>query len=107
MRVLPRTPRARRTHLALIDQDSSLGYAALDAEVASESLVRSRVSVYAPVNAWRVIAIKRVATVSCLLGTMRLGAIAVPINPQLMPGQIAHILVDCGARVLVDTGAQR
>ena len=47
-----------------------------------------------------VVADKRVTTVVVLLATMRLGAIAVPINPRLVPAQVHHILDDSGARLL-------
>jgi len=48
-----------------------------------------------------IIATKCVETVAALLAAFRLGAIAVPINPQLKTIQIQHILNDSGAKVLM------
>lgn len=42
--------------------------------------------------------------VAAMFGAWRAGAVAVPINPVLKPPQVAHIVSDCGARVLVTTG---
>nr|WP_269440719.1 AMP-binding protein [Micromonospora tarapacensis] len=36
-----------------------------------------------------------------MFGTAALGAVFVPVNTRLAPPEIAHILADCGARVLV------
>ena len=49
---------------------------------------------------------KRFETVTAAFGTARAGAAFVPINPLLKPKQVAHILRDCGVRVLV-TSAER
>ncbi|MDF2978405.1 MAG: O-succinylbenzoate-CoA ligase [Actinomycetospora sp.] len=40
-----------------------------------------------------------------LFGAARLGAIAVPINHRLAPGEVAHVLADSGATVLVRSTA--
>jgi long-chain acyl-CoA synthetase len=42
-----------------------------------------------------------IAFVEATLATMTLGAYAVPINWHFAPEEIAHILKDCGARVLI------
>ncbi|MFJ3054864.1 acyl-CoA ligase (AMP-forming), exosortase A system-associated [Herbaspirillum sp. NPDC087042] len=49
---------------------------------------------------------KRMETVLALFGAAAAGAVFVPVNPLLKPAQVAHILNDCGVRVLV-TSAQR
>ncbi len=44
---------------------------------------------------------KRFETVIACFGAAAAGAVFVPLNPILKPEQVAHILADCGARVLV------
>lgn len=44
---------------------------------------------------------KGVETVLAMFGGLWLGAVIVPINPVLKPDQVAHILQDSGARLLV------
>lgn len=41
------------------------------------------------------------AAVAALFGAARVGAIVVGASPQWMPEQLAYVLADCGARVLV------
>lgn len=52
----------------------------------------ARVAVYLP---------KQPETVVAFFGTAAAGCIFVPVNPVLKPAQVAHILRDCNARVLV------
>ena len=52
----------------------------------------NRVAVYLP---------KQLETVQTLFATALAGGIFVPINPLLKPLQVAHILEDCGAMILV------
>jgi acyl-CoA ligase (AMP-forming) (exosortase A-associated) len=49
---------------------------------------------------------KRVETVVSILGSCAAGGAFVPVNPLLRPNQVAHILNDCEARILV-TSAER
>jgi acyl-CoA ligase (AMP-forming) (exosortase A-associated) len=49
---------------------------------------------------------KRPDTVTAMVGASAAGAVFVPVNPALMPAQVAYILQDCGVRVLV-TSASR
>jgi acyl-CoA ligase (AMP-forming) (exosortase A-associated) len=49
---------------------------------------------------------KRVETVSAIFGASTAGGTFVPINPVLRPQQVAYILADCGARVLI-TSSER
>lgn len=44
---------------------------------------------------------KRIETVAAIVGTSVAGGAFVPVNPQLKPHQVAHILSDCDVRVLV------
>ncbi|MCS6945897.1 MAG: acyl-CoA ligase (AMP-forming), exosortase A system-associated [Sutterellaceae bacterium] len=44
---------------------------------------------------------KRFETVIAAFGTAAYGAVFVPINPLLKPGQVGHILRDCNVRLLV------
>ncbi|MES3020544.1 MAG: acyl-CoA ligase (AMP-forming), exosortase A system-associated [Pseudomonadota bacterium] len=49
---------------------------------------------------------KREEAVAALFGASAAGAVFVPINPQLRPEQVAYILQDSGARVLVTSPAR-
>jgi acyl-CoA ligase (AMP-forming) (exosortase A-associated) len=44
---------------------------------------------------------KRIENVAAMFGAALAGAVFVPVNPQLKPEQVAHILADCSVRVLV------
>lgn len=44
---------------------------------------------------------KRIETVSAIIGSSAAGAVFVPVNPLLRPRQVAHIITDCTARVLI------
>ncbi|HCT79607.1 MAG TPA: acyl-CoA ligase (AMP-forming), exosortase A system-associated [Micromonosporaceae bacterium] len=50
-----------------------------------------------------VIAANRLETVVSLFAASAANCLAVPINPLLRPAQVAHVLADSGARVLVTT----
>ncbi len=85
---------------ALTAGTSTLSYAGLDEQVGrfAGGLVRlgldrgERVGVFLD---------KRFETVVACFGAARAGGAFVPVNPILKPEQIAHILRDCNARVLV------
>lgn len=49
---------------------------------------------------------KRPETVAAFLGASVAGGAFVPVNPLLKPPQVAHILSDCAARVLVTSAAR-
>jgi len=99
------TAQARPTAVALRYRSQQLDYAGLAGgidQVASALLALGigageRVAVYLE---------KRVETVLALFGAAAAGAVFVPVNPLLKPAQVAHILNDCGVRVLV-TSLQR
>lgn len=47
---------------------------------------------------------KRIETVAALFGISAAGGVFVPVNPVLKPAQVAHILTDCGVRLLITSG---
>jgi acyl-CoA synthetase (AMP-forming)/AMP-acid ligase II len=47
---------------------------------------------------------KRFETVAFAFGAAHAGAVFVPVNPLLKPEQVAHIVRDCSARVIVTSG---
>lgn len=49
---------------------------------------------------------KRIENVAASFAATAAGGVLVPINPVLKPAQVAHILKDCGARVLVTSSAR-
>lgn len=85
---------------ALIQGGRRLSYAELDALVSAVAaclVVRGvepgdRVAVYAP---------KTIETVAAMFAVSRAGGVLVPVNPILKAAQVAHILADSGARLLV------
>jgi acyl-CoA ligase (AMP-forming) (exosortase A-associated) len=91
-----RTPAAE----ALVYGPVRLDYAVLAAAVerAAGALIeagirpRERVAVFLE---------KRIENVAAMFGASLAGAVFVPVNPQLKPEQVAHILADCNVRVLV------
>lgn len=101
------TVAAFRAHeaIALTHADQSASYGALSSSVAAfasgvreRGLDRSeRVAVYLD---------KRVETVVAMMGTAAAGGVFVPINPLLKAEQVAYILRDCNARMLV-TSSER
>jgi acyl-CoA ligase (AMP-forming) (exosortase A-associated) len=85
---------------ALVYQAQRLDYATLAHKIAMAAdmlnqggaAAGERVAVYLE---------KRIETVTALFGAAAAGAVMVPVNPLLKAPQVAHILNDCGARVLV------
>ena len=90
---------------ALVYGDERLDYAGLAAAVRDAAAMllgagvqpRERVAVYLE---------KRIETVTAMFGASAAGAVFVPVNPLLKAPQVAHILADCNARVLV-TSSER
>lgn len=95
----------RRDAPALVSGEETIGYGALADLVAGVAggLVRlgvgrgERVAVYLE---------KRPETVATMFGAAAAGAAFVPLNPLLRQRQVAHILNDCGVRVLVTSAAR-
>ncbi|KQM27183.1 MULTISPECIES: AMP-binding protein [unclassified Sphingomonas] len=90
---------------ALIDREGALSFAALEAAVArmAGGLVALGLAPGARVATW----LPKTRT-ACLmpLATARAGLVHVPVNPALKRAQVAHILSDSGAAVLVTQGAR-
>jgi len=88
------------TSVALTYGDQSASYGTLSASVTAlasgvreRGLNRSdRVAVYLD---------KRIETVVAMIGTAAAGGVLVPLNPLLKAEQVAYILRDCNARMLV------
>lgn len=99
---LEATARRQYGHPALIHQDAVLSYEELFAQAGSaarslQSLGVSRgdrVAIFCD---------KRFELVVAMLGCVALGAIFVPVNPQLKPHQVLHILEDAEVRLLITT----
>lgn len=53
-----------------------------------------------------VVADKRIESVAAMWGIYAAGAVLVPVNPLLKPRQVAHILNDSGARILLSDAAR-
>ncbi|MBT8143616.1 MAG: acyl-CoA ligase (AMP-forming), exosortase A system-associated [Gammaproteobacteria bacterium] len=91
--------------VALQEKQRTLTYASLNDELerVSGGLIRAglerddRVAIFLP---------KQLETVIAMFATSHAGGVFVPINPQLKPAQVRHILTDCDVRILV-TSAQR
>ena len=49
---------------------------------------------------------KRFESVIAMFAATRAGGVFVPVNPGLKSGQVAHILYDCGARILITSAAR-
>lgn len=87
---------------AIVCENRRVSYAKLDAEVRSfaAGLVgfdfhkQARLAVYLP---------KQIETIVSIFGATQAGGIFVPVNPVLKAAQVAHILQDSGATILVTT----
>jgi acyl-CoA ligase (AMP-forming) (exosortase A-associated) len=90
---------------ALVDGQRHLDYAALAAAVdrCARALAAHGVRRGERVAVWHD---KSLETVIALFGAAAAGAVFVPVNPLLKPEQVAYILRDCAARLLV-TGTVR
>jgi acyl-CoA ligase (AMP-forming) (exosortase A-associated) len=98
---LPRRSAGRAPDsIALIFKGRSVSYAALQTQLErfAAAMVglgvgkQERIAVYLP---------KQPETVVTMFGAALAGCVFVPVNPLLKPEQVAHILRDCGVRVLV------
>lgn len=97
--------RGRPGDVTLVDRDGAMTFAEAEAAVASlagwlagQGFARSdRVATWLPKT-----------RVACLmpLATARAGLVHVPVNPALRRTQVAHILADSGARLLVTQDAR-
>jgi acyl-CoA synthetase (AMP-forming)/AMP-acid ligase II len=87
---------------AVIDAGRTVTYAALDldAERVAAALGRDGVG---PGQRIAFLADDVIACLTVLIGAARSGAVAVPVNGRLAPGEIGGILADSGATTLVTT----
>jgi long-chain acyl-CoA synthetase len=87
---------------AVVDAVSGrrLTWSELDREA---DLVARGLNVMGLVAGYRVVIamVNRVELVATYLGALRAGLVAVPVNPRSATGELARLLADCGARVLV------
>lgn len=89
-------------HAALLDERSATDYAGLATRVQhlTDVLLTAGVSSQGRVA---IFLDKTVEAAALLLAVLHAGAIVVPINPKLKPAQVAYILQDCGAELLLTT----
>lgn len=91
--------------VALEDKGGALTYAGLEAAVgqAAQALARHGLAPGERVASWLP---KTRAACLLPLAAPRAGLVHVPVNPLLKRAQVAHILADSGARLLVTQGAR-
>lgn len=94
------------TATALVEKQRSTTYAELEHLVAATAggFVRQGVARGDRVAIWLN---KTTENVAAMLGVMRAGGVAIPVNPVLKAPQIEHILADSGARLLLTNAARR
>jgi acyl-CoA ligase (AMP-forming) (exosortase A-associated) len=94
------TRRGRSTKAALVTKDASFDYAALDLMVGrtASALLRAGLGQGDRVATWLA---KTVDACIMPLATARAGLVHVPVNPVLKRAQVAHILADSGAKLLI------
>ena len=99
-RPLDHVPRGRESDVALVDRDGTLDFAALEALVGTTAgwLARQGFEHGARIATW--LPKSRIACVMPLAAA-RAGLVHVPINPLLRRAQVAHILGDSDARLLL------
>ncbi len=99
------TARQTPAGLALRYADNNMDYATLAASVAAcaDALLGLGLQRLDRVAVWLE---KREEAVLAMFGAAAAGCAFVPVNPLLKPDQVAHILRDSGARVLVTSAAR-
>ncbi len=97
--------RGRGDAVALEDKGGTLSFAALEAAVGAmaQALARHGLAPGERVATWLP---KTRAACLMPLAAVRAGLVHVPVNPVLKRAQVAHILSDSGARLLVTQGAR-
>lgn len=85
--------------VALVERDRRLTYAELDAQVSA--VAASLAARIAPGDRVAVWLPKSIECVVLLFAIARAGAVMVPVNPVLKGQQVAHILSDSGAALIV------
>ncbi|PVZ09978.1 long-chain-fatty-acid--CoA ligase [Actinomycetospora cinnamomea] len=79
-------------------------YAALDRRIGARAAALAALGVGAGARV-ALLGENSAAYLEWLFGAARLGAITVPVNHRLAPGEVAHVLADSGATVLVRSAA--
>lgn len=87
---------------ALLDERSALDYGSLASRVQQLAQVLLAAGL-ASQGRVAVVLDKSVEAAALLLATLHAGGIAVPVNPKLKAAQVAYIVRDCGAQLLVTT----
>ncbi len=89
---------------ALIHGDARIDYAALDrlADGVAAALQRDGVK---QGEAVAILASSSIGYVAVLLGALRAGCVAAPLQPSATPGQIAAMIADCAAPILFHDAA--
>lgn len=95
-----------RAGVALIERGREIGHVELDALVsrAAAGLAANGVERGDRVAIWLG---KSVESVAASFAVSRAGGVLVPVNPVLRPAQVAHILADSGAALLLTNRARR
>ncbi|MHC2002726.1 AMP-binding protein [Methylobacterium sp. CM6241] len=85
---------------ALVAGTERLSYGGMRAGV-DDLTVRLRSQGAKPGDRIAILLPKSFAECTAIFAISRIGAVFVPIHPSLRPRQVAHILADCGARLLI------
>jgi fatty-acyl-CoA synthase len=98
--VLARHAQVRPGHLAFVDPDRRSTFAEMNERVTrlANALAADGVC---PGDRVAVVGYNSLDLVEVWFAALRLGAIAVPVNFRLTPGEIAYLLADSGARAVV------
>ena len=86
--------------IALVAGTERLSYGGMRAGV-DDLAVRLRSQGAEPGDRIAILLPKSFAECTAIFAISRIGAVFVPIHPSLRPRQVAHILADCGARLLI------
>lgn len=97
--------RGERTAPALFERELTASFAELDA-MADAVAARLIGQGLKPGERAAIYAQKSIAMVAALFGVWRAGGVAVPVNPVLRAGQVAHILSDSGSKLLLTQPAR-
>lgn len=104
---LPLHAALRAPHaVALRDGETTVRYDELASRIEglAANLIEAGVQRGERVGVWME---KRSEFVFAAFAASRAGAVFVPINPQLKPAQVAHILQDCGVSLLITTTSRQ
>ena len=91
--------------VALVSEGRSCSYAELQDQIEGFSRALQQKALV-PGERVAVFLDKRIETVVASFAITAAGGVLVPVNPVLKPAQVAHILQDSGARVLVTSSAR-